>query len=493
MQIPGWLKEGAKWGGGTIGGILVTLSIASYAERPRPSAEIAQISITNYDEDMTRENRKSIVPVPLADSLFSELAESAWTEEFRDPSDDLTKVVAKLNRNKQYVESYLRHAQSYIQLKKEMMLFLNGERSAKAAESFFDDWQQIDGFIYGSVRSQMRYGSAALQKIKCEQEAPVSHLRTLTYHKDPDAQYFARLMSEIIHALRPVSGSPDQSADVKQPPQILLLASPPSSEASSGDSEKADAGSANRVYDSANPVARDEHIYSVTKIGGRYKSRFDLRSNLDENEIVTPREEKCAENVMAALADFDKEKLNAILDLTDQEAKNIELHKKIQSEIDEYIKGYSFWKVSMLMVNQGKNPISFSPNATLYIDTSGTPINGGNNIVIDLKSIKNNGDDDSITIAGGGSRSVNFVSSEPVKKYEDWKNIIKIFEQSARNCSVALYPQTGDWQNNKLMFSPIRSFGPPAKAGPTDSQHASAHFTAPREHSTLKLFGVSLR
>lgn len=138
MQIPGWLKEGAKWGGGTIGGILVTFMVTSYIERPRPSAEIAQISITNYDSNMTKENRKTIVPVPLTDSLFSELAESKWTEAFRDPFDELLKVVTKLNRNKQYVESYLEHAQNYIQLKKEITLLLNGDGSkpTKAADSF---------------------------------------------------------------------------------------------------------------------------------------------------------------------------------------------------------------------------------------------------------------------------------------------------------------------------------------------------------------------
>ena len=84
-------------------------------------------------------------------------------------------------------------------------------------------------------------------------------------------------------------------------------------------------------------------------MGGRYKTRFDIRSNLDENQIIQPDEERCAESVMAALADFDKDKLNAILDLTDREATNFELHKKIQNDIETYIKGYSFWHIAALI------------------------------------------------------------------------------------------------------------------------------------------------
>lgn len=307
----------------------------------------------------------------------------------------------------------------------------------------------------------MRYGSSALQKINCEQEAPNSHLRTLKYRKDTDAQHFARLISEVI-------------AVISQPV--------------SGDSERLKVGHPSQVYESANSSDKDEHIYSVTKVGGRYKPRFDIRSNLDENEIVTPREEKCAENVMAALADFDKEKLNAILDLTDQEAKNVELHRKIRSELDQYIKGYSFWKVSMLVVNKGKNPISFSPNATLYVDTFGTRINDGSNIIVNLKVMRNSGDIESITIPGGEGRSINFMSSDLVKDYGDWKNVIAAFEQSARNCVVVLYPQTGDWHQNMPIFSPIKNFGPPAKASPTEAQNISTHFSAQHDHGILDAF-----
>jgi hypothetical protein len=461
---PTWLKEGTKWGLGTVVGVLVTLIITSkftlYAERPRPFAEIAQISITESDDDVARASLKRIVSVPLSDDLFSELAQSAWTEAFRDPSDVLPKVVSKLNRNREYVESYLRHAQSYFQLRKEMALLLNGERTPRAAENFFDDWQQIDGFIYGSVRSQMRYGASALHKIKCEQGDPDSHLRKLTYHKDPDAQYFAKVIGDIYAAVsRRPSSSPDQSGVDQSAGSVVIL--PPPVELTS------------RREESNATATGEEHIYSVTKIGGRYKSRFDVKSNLDENEIVTSHEEECAENVMAALADFDKEKLNAILDLADLEAKSFEMHKKIQSDIEKYIKGYSFWNVSMLVSNNGKAPISFSPNATLYVNMSDTKINGGNNLVV---SLKKNGDGDSITIPGGESRSISLISSELVRDNEDWKNVIEAFEQSSRNCVVVLYPQTGDWQQDKQIFSPVKNFGPPAKASATEAQNISVHF-----------------
>jgi hypothetical protein len=65
MPIPVWLKEGAKWGGGTIAGIFLTWMVTSYIERARPSAEIAQITITNSDSDMSPATFKRIVSVPL--------------------------------------------------------------------------------------------------------------------------------------------------------------------------------------------------------------------------------------------------------------------------------------------------------------------------------------------------------------------------------------------------------------------------------------------
>jgi hypothetical protein len=350
-----------------------------------------------------------------------------------------------------------------------MTLLLNGERSPKAAENFFDYWQQVDGFIYGSVRSQMRYGSSALHQIKCEQGAPESHLRKLTYHKDPDAQYFAKLMADIDAYLHHPPPSPSDQPGAGATTDANFVLAPPNGEMPAGP-----AGS-------SGPRAGVEHIYSVTKVGGRYKSRFDVRSNLDENEIVTPHEEECAEHVMGALADFDKDKLNAILEITDQEAKSFELHKKIQSDLEKYIKGYSWWNVTMLISNKGKNPISFSPNATLYVDMSGTAINGGSNLAVSLKAMsKDGGDGDAITVPGGESRSVNFVSSDLVKDYGDWKGVIDAFGQSSRNAIVLLYPQTGDWQQDSPLFSPIKSFGPPAKATPKEAQDVSAHLISSR-------------
>jgi hypothetical protein len=68
-----------------------------------------------------------------------------------------------------------------------------------------------------------------------------------------------------------------------------------------------------------------------------------------------------------------------------------------------------------------------------------------------------------------------------VKDYGDWRNVIAAFEQSSRNCVIVLYPQTGDWQQNKLIFSPIKNFGPPAKASPTEAQSINAHFTSQRD------------
>jgi hypothetical protein len=365
-------------------------------------------------------------------------------------------VVAKLNRNREYVEEYLRHAQNFLQLRKEMALFLNGERSPKAAESFFDDWQQVDGFIYGSIRSQMRYGATALRQIKCEQVVPESHLRKVIYHKDPDAQYFAGLISDIRRFLE--HSTPTDSTGERQ---SLASAEPPTEDTPTPDRQGIGSGT------------NSEHIYSVTKIGGRYKSRFDIGSTLDENEIVTTPEEECAENVMAALADFDKEKLNAILDLTDQEAKELELHKKIQSDLDKYIKGYSLWNVSVLISNRGKNPISFSPNATLYVDMSGSKVNNGHNLSVGLRR---QGDVDAIVVPGGESRAVSFTSSDLIRENDDWKSVLAAYEQSSRDCIVVLYPQTGDWQHAKKVFSPVKLFGPPAKAGPTDAENISEHF-----------------
>src|SRR5690349_10823517 len=134
MPAPAWLKEGTKWVLVSIGGGLVvwiaTYYVESYFERPRPSVEIAQIGITDSSADSTKTIRKRIVSVPLDESLFKELAQSTWTESFRDPSDDLSKIIAKLNRNKEYVENFLRHAGNYEQIKKEMGMLLNGERSA---------------------------------------------------------------------------------------------------------------------------------------------------------------------------------------------------------------------------------------------------------------------------------------------------------------------------------------------------------------------------
>src|SRR5689334_5885030 len=136
MPMRVWLKEGAKWGGGTIAGVFLTWMVTSYIERARPSAEIAQITITNSDSDVPPAAFKRIVSVPVKEDVFTELHQSAWTEAFRDPSDILGKVIAKLKRNKEYVEGYLRHAEDYRGLKKEMTFLLTGEKTAKAAETF---------------------------------------------------------------------------------------------------------------------------------------------------------------------------------------------------------------------------------------------------------------------------------------------------------------------------------------------------------------------
>jgi hypothetical protein len=456
VSIAGWLKEGAKWGAGTLVGVLLTLVVTSYLERPRPSVEIAQISTTSADADAGLENPsfKRIVSVPLSDDLFTELAQSVWTESFRDPSDALPKIISRLNTNKGYVEAYLRHAQDYLRLRREMTLLLNGERSARAAENFFDDWQQVDGFIYGAVRSQMRYGSTALRQIKCDEDSPKSHLRKLMYL--PDAQYFVK----VINGIRTVLARPAASSDQ-----------------SWGMGHNAD----DAIQPNGNAQStEDQHIYSVAKLGGKYNSRFDPRANLDENDVVTPREEQCAENVMDALAEFDKDKLNAILDVTDQEAKGVELHKKIRSDLEKYIKGYSFWNVSVLISNKGKDPISFSPNATLHVDLSGTPINAGNNLVIDLKNMNKVGDSEAVTVLGGETRAISFISADLVKDHQDWNRVIDLFEQSSRKCFIVLYPQTGDWQRDKRMFSAVQTFGPPPKASPTEAQEVNARFSAHR-------------
>src|SRR5690348_9445816 len=107
MPAPTWLREGTKWILVSIGGGLVTWTatyyVESYLQRPRPSVEIAQIGISDSSNDPAKAARKRIASVPLDDNLFKELAQSTWTESFRDPSDDLSKIIAKLNRNKEYV------------------------------------------------------------------------------------------------------------------------------------------------------------------------------------------------------------------------------------------------------------------------------------------------------------------------------------------------------------------------------------------------------
>jgi hypothetical protein len=84
------------------------------------------------------------------------------------------------------------------------------------------------------------------------------------------------------------------------------------------------------------------------------------------------QQEVDARLVATALAFFDQELLRRYVDIVAEELQSYPLYEEMKKEVISHLKGYSRWSVSILVSNSGNHPLSFSPTASLYVNTRGT-------------------------------------------------------------------------------------------------------------------------
>lgn len=193
-------------------------------------------------------------------------------------------------------------------------------------------------------------------------------------------------------------------------------------------------------------------VYQVTKRGGKFSSLHHAAKQSQDVAMLT---------IAKALVFFDQKALQTYLDAVVDETQTYALHEQMQKEIDEYMKGYSRWTVSLLISNTGSHTISFSPTATLYINTRGTSV-GSKFTIVDLESRGEDGEPEPVTIAGGESKLITYGSQKLVNADDHWKQLLNLFDSLSRECFVILHPQADLWHKASDLVSPTKVFGPAA-------------------------------
>jgi len=103
--------------------------------------------------------------------------------------------------------------------------------------------------------------------------------------------------------------------------------------------------------------------------------------------------------------------------------------------------------------------MSFSPTATLYIDTKGTKY-GVNYANIPLEHRSELGELEPISLPGGDTRLVRFISPKLVIDTDNWEILLNIFENSSRKSFVEAFPNEPTWFSGKRVASNPRQFSP---------------------------------
>ena len=183
-----------------------------------------------------------------------------------------------------------------------------------------------------------------------------------------------------------------------------------------------------------------------------------------------------AQAIAEALSSFDQNILTEYIDIAAKQLQSsFYLHEQIKKEVPQTLKSYSRWSVATLVSNSGIHAVSFSPTATLYIDTSGTTGIPGYT-KIDLESRLTDEQPEPVEVEGSKSRLVHYVSKGIVRSTNNWQALLALFDDNSRRCFIVLHPQSDFWRKSSQLSSSVREFGPTkGEQGLTDME-IETHF-----------------
>ena len=189
--------------------------------------------------------------------------------------------------------------------------------------------------------------------------------------------------------------------------------------------------------------------YTISKRGGLHSSTM-IPHDTQEGHV--------ARDLAKALTYFDQTTLLQYLNVGKTQLADYQLYQELNKEITQYLRGYSRWSVTVLVANSGSHPISISPTAALYINSGGTYGFKGYTL-LGLQSRAANGDLQPVTLEGGSTQVVEFVSTETVSSNTHWSELLSLFDSGARGCFLVVHPQSDFWNKGSDFTSPVRTFG----------------------------------
>jgi hypothetical protein len=211
-------------------------------------------------------------------------------------------------------------------------------------------------------------------------------------------------------------------------------------------------------------IVRDKNgnYVAVYERGGLYSSTFAIEQPaLDKDQLL---------EIAKSLEYFDRVNLRKYMDIVKKDADKYSNIVHISEETPVYLEGYFRWVVNVLISNSGQNPMSFSPEAVLYVNSEDAQ-GFAENVAVDLEVRNQKGELEPITVSGGDTKLVTLVSHDLVSAYPKWRDLESLFRSSSRNCFIAMQPEGNPWLINTAAFSQIRAFGIPTSAhtlSPTD-------------------------
>jgi hypothetical protein len=133
----------------------------------------------------------------------------------------------------------------------------------------------------------------------------------------------------------------------------------------------------------------------------------------------------------------------------------------------------SRWTASVLVSNSGDHTLSFSPSATLYINSA--EVNGlSDNEIWDLETRTDAGEPEPFVIKGGESKLIFFVSSDLVGR--DPQSSEQLIKTGASKCFVVLHPLANPWSHGADVETPLSAFGLSPKGAQLSQEQLAAHF-----------------
>jgi hypothetical protein len=149
---------------------------------------------------------------------------------------------------------------------------------------------------------------------------------------------------------------------------------------------------------------REARRWSVSKRGGLFSSGLGARP---------PSEYSLARAMGHALAYFDQEFLKLALEQADKELHRVDTHISLKQRVNYLRLGYSRLVVTMTLTNLGIQPVTFGAGAKAVIYTEHTA-GIDRNIDVEFINLSADGLPEPITVEGGRSKVVRFVSTRMI-------------------------------------------------------------------------------